>query len=366
MLNLAPLMEGARKRQFLEGMLAVQILASILLFAVFALGGSVAHLFTDFYTLPTIFAFAACAATFQLQDWVRRYYFIYGKSRLAITCDFISYVVQLGVISLLWMLKELTLSRTLVVMAITSLAAAMLAPITDRVWPSFGHLSEAWQQCKKLSRDLIIATQVRWLGVQGVFLIGTAIVGAAAAGGMRATSNLAGPVYLVLNSLDNFVPIKIGEELKRGGTAAAYRFVKRAIWGGTILFSLFVLPIAIFGRPILRILYGPAMVAFYWPMLFQLITIVIQTSAVLWFHLFRGLHDSQALVRGSAACAVASAATVYLFGHYWQASGIVLASLTGQVAIVVYSILHWKRREHEFLSRFCGTEEVNTTVEAIA
>jgi O-antigen/teichoic acid export membrane protein len=365
MLNLAPLMEGARKRQFVEGMLAVQILASILLFAVSAISGSIAHIFTDFYSFSCIFAFAACAATFQLQDWMRRYYFIHGKSRWAITCDFVSYVLQLAVVSLLWALKELTLSRTFVVMAVTSLAAAMMGPITDRVWPSFSHLNESWKQCRKLSRDLIVATQVRWLGVQGVFLIGTAIVGAAAAGGIRATANLAGPVYLVLNSLDNFVPIKIAEELKRSGTAAAYRFIVKAIWGGTVLFSLFILPIAVFGRPILRVLYGPAMVAFYWPMLLQLITIVIQTSAVLWFHLFRSLQDSRALLRGSAACAVASAATVYWFGHYWQASGIVRASLTGQVAIVAYCIFHWKRHEHQLLSRFPGAEKTPQTAEVL-
>src|SRR5580698_4442694 len=144
MLSIAPLMSGKEKRQFVSGMLAVQLLASLLVFAVFALAGAPLHIFTTFYSLPCIFAFAFCVGTFQLQDWLRRYYFLYNKGKFAIGSDFISYFVQLVLLFILWRAGHLTLFRTFQVMCITSVAALVMGPITDRLRPEIKHLRETW------------------------------------------------------------------------------------------------------------------------------------------------------------------------------------------------------------------------------
>jgi O-antigen/teichoic acid export membrane protein len=352
MLSIAPLMSGKEKRQFVSGMLAVQLLASLLVFAVFALAGAALHIFTTFYSLPCIFAFAFCVGTFQLQDWLRRYYFLYNKGKFAIGSDFISYFVQLVLLFILWRAGHLTLFRTFQVMCITSVAALVMGPITDRLRPEIKHLRETWARCKSLSRDLLIANQVRWFGVQGVLLIGTGIVGTAAAGGLRATLSLAGPVNLVLTSIENVIPIRIAEELKRTGAKGAYVLTRRTIVGGTVLFSLLLVPVGIFGRPILRILYGPAMMAFYVPMLLQLGSIVVQIASNLWVYFYRGVRDTRALLRGNALSAITSIATVYLFGRLWQAPGIVLASLLGMASAVMYFMLHWVRHREELVLRY--------------
>jgi|GEM_PF-1068320 O-antigen/teichoic acid export membrane protein len=352
MLSIAPLMSGKEKRQFVDGMLTVQLLASLLAFVAFAIAGATSRLFTTFFSLPSIFAFACCVGTFQLQDWLRRYYFLYHKGKFAIASDFISYFVQLLLLVVLWRVGQLTLFRTFLVMCITSVAGFLMGPLTDRLRPEIVHLRETWARCKSLSRDLLIANQVRWFGVQGVLLIGTGIVGAAAAGGLRATLSLAGPVNLVLTSIENVVPIRIAEELKKTGAQGAYSFTRRAIVGGTALFGLLIVPIGIFGRPILRFLYGPAMVAFYVPMLLQLASIVVQIASNLWVYFYRGVRDTRALLRGNALSAIASVATVYFFGHLWQAPGIVLSSLFGLASAVVYFIVHWMRHREELLLRY--------------
>jgi O-antigen/teichoic acid export membrane protein len=366
MLNIAPLLPDKEKRQFVQGMLAVQVLASMLLFVVFALAGTISHAFTNFYSFPCIFAFACCTGTFQLQDWLRRYYFLYNKGRLAIISDFISYTVQLVILFVFWKTGSLTLFRTFMVMFGTSVVAFAMGPITDELRPAMGRLRETWSRCRHLSRDLLIANQIRWFGVQGVFLIGTGIVGTAAAGGLRATANLAGPVYLVLNSLENIIPMRIAEEIKKKGAEGAYSFIKRAIFGGTLFFGLLILPVGVFGRPILRLLYGPAMVAFYLPMLLQLTSIVIQIASILWFHFYRSIQDTRALVRANVISAITSVATVYLFGHLWKAPGIVLSSLLGQTMIVLYSMLHWHYHRKHILLRHPSMDLIDSNAPAAA
>jgi O-antigen/teichoic acid export membrane protein len=91
------------------------------------------------------------------------------------------------------------------------------------------------------------------------------------------------------------------------------------------------------------------MVAFYVPMLLQLASIVVQIASNLWVYFYRGVRDTRALLRGNALSAIASIATVYLFGHLWQAPGIVLSSLFGLASAVVYFIVHWMRHRDELL-----------------
>jgi O-antigen/teichoic acid export membrane protein len=352
MLTIAPLLEREEKRHFLEGMLAIQALASLLLLVIGIAVGLVLHRYTNYYSYECILAIASSIGAFQLQDWVRRYYFLVDKKHLAIVSDSISYFVQLIILALLWRLGELTLSRTFWTMSLTSVAAFLIGPITDRILPSFRNLGSTWAECKSLSRDLLISNQVRWFGDQGILMIATGIVGPTGIGGLRATQSLAGPVSLVLTSLDNVLPIKIAEILKTRGTNGAYAFTRKSILLASLLLGSLLVPVAVFGRPLLRLVYGSAVVAFYVPMLLQLVNIIVGIATRLWFYLYRGVRDTRAILRANVLCAITSVATVYALGHYWNAAGIIMASLLGQVAIVAYCISHWRRYREELLSRY--------------
>jgi O-antigen/teichoic acid export membrane protein len=349
MLSIAPLLPAKEKHRFVNGMLAIQIMASVLLCVVFALVGAASHLFTKFYSFPCIFVFACCVGTFQLQDWLRRYYFLYNKGKLAFLCDMISYLGQFVLLLALWRLGRLTLTLTFTVMCITSVAALSIGPVTDRLSPAMDALKETWTRCKSLSSSLLISNQIRWFGTQGVLLIGAGIVGSVGIGGLRATSNLSGPVYLMLFSLENYVPMRLAEELKRKGASGAQEFIRRAILGGTVFFALLIAPVGIFGRPILRLVYGPALVAFYLPMLLQLAFIVVAAGTTMWYFLYRSLQDTRAIFRANALSSIVNIGTVYSFGHYWGVSGIVLSSLLSQVALMAYCIFHWTRYREELL-----------------
>jgi len=358
MLITAPMLDGDDKTRLLNGMLTMQLLASILLFAIFAIAGAVLHLFTSYYSLPCILAIAFSIGTYQLQDWLRRYYFLTSRGNLAIVCDFISYFVQLVLLAALAWTKNLTLPLTFWAITLTSLAAFSMGPITDRLRPSITRMRETWARCKRLSRELFIANQVRWFGDQGILLIGTSIVGATNVGGLRATQSLAGPVNIALTSLDNVLPMKIGELLKTKGTAGAYSYIRKAMIVSTLALGLLLIPIAIFGRSILRIVYGAAVVAFYVPMLLQLANMVIGIVTRLWFYFYRGVHDTRAVLRANALCTIVGVSTLFILGPLWKSTGVVLASLCSYVAIVVYCVYHWNRYKEELLLRFPGDSSV--------
>jgi O-antigen/teichoic acid export membrane protein len=349
MLSLAPLMETREKRQFVEGMLAIQILASLLLFLTFAVAGAVSRIFTTLFPLRTVLAFACCVGTFQLQDWLRRYYFLFHKQKLALVSDFISYVLQLLLLFSLWRLHSLTLLRTFLAICATSAVGFAMGPVTDHIRPAMGHLRNTWSQCKALSRDMLFSNQVRWFGTQGILLVGTAILGTTIAGGLRAAQNLAGPLYLFVLALENVVPIRIAEELRSKGPAGAHRFTQRAIFAGAAASGLIIVPIAVFGKSLLGHIYGPALAPFYLPMLLTMLSVVLQGIISMWLYLYRGLKDSRAILFTTVLNTVGCVAIVYWSAHVWQASGIVFAAMFGQVLALGYCMLHWRTSHKDFL-----------------
>jgi O-antigen/teichoic acid export membrane protein len=357
MLSLAPLMPPEEKKEFVSGMMMVQLFAGLLVCLVFAAVGSVAHMFTPFYSLSSTYAFATCVGVYQLQDWLRRYYFLYNKGGLAIINDFISYVVQFILIFVLWHFGQLTLVRTFLVMTVTSVAAIMMGPITDGLWPSLTYLGGAWHRCKVLSRDLVIANQIRWIGIQGVLLIGTGIIGVSASGGIRATMNLAAPVTLVLNSLENVFPIRIAESIKSKGVMGAYQLTRNGLIGGTLFFTLILTPVAVFGKQILHFIYGPAMVAYYVPMLLQLVSMTLLIQERLWLFFYRGVQETKAVLWSCILCALLSMSSVYYFGNHFKAAGVLCSTLLGQAAIGVYSLLYWREHRERLISRYPSEAE---------
>lgn len=365
MLNIGPLLNGEEKEHFVNGMLTLQLSASVLLFAAFALIGLTARLFTPFYSVPCILLFACCIGTYQLQDWLRRYYFLVNKGRHALVTDFISYCVQFLLLLVLWHMGRLTLQLTFLVMCLTSVAAVAMGPLTDRFRPSRGTLGATWKRCRSLSRDLLISGQVRWFGTQGLFLIGAAVLGSVGIGGLRATQSVGGPIYLILMSFENVVPIRMAEQLKRTGAAGTYAMAKRWIAMSSLLFSVAMVPIAVFGKPILKFLYGPALVAFYWPMLLQLATIVVTAATMLWFHFYRTVQETPVMLQANGLAALANLITVYWFGRLWSASGIVLSILLGQVVIAVFCALYWARNRTEILERY-PAPDVAMTAESLS
>jgi O-antigen/teichoic acid export membrane protein len=349
MLSIAPLLREREQEEFLDGMYSVQAISSLLLFLVFLFVGLTARLFTDFYDVRSIVAFTFCVGTYQLQDWLRRYYFLRNRGGWAIATDAISYLGQILVLLVLWRFHFLTLSTTFATIAVTSFLGFLIGPVTEHMRLSRRHLGTAWSRCKTLSRDLLIVNQVRWLGIQGVLLIGTGIVGAEGIGGLRATQNMTGPVNLALLSIENVIPVRLAEEIYRHGADAAYRFTRKATIGGVLLFSIVLIPLILFGKPILRFLYGAEVVAYYVPMLIQMVNMVLATVVRMYFYFFRSVQETKAMLVANGLCAIVSVATIFPLGHFFHASGIILASTSGQIAIILVSVWYWRAHKDRIL-----------------
>jgi O-antigen/teichoic acid export membrane protein len=345
MLSLGPLCANdAERRQFIRGIYGVQIGFSVAATIICAVAAVLfLWLRPTFGGMNLVLPFAVGVLFYLMQDWVRRYYFVTGKAIASVCNDIVSYVGQLIVLVILFVLHRLTLPAALWSIALTSGVAFALGAMLDRLGFSGDELKAAWQRCRTFSRDLAIANQLQWFVYQGAMLIGAGVLGAEAAGGVRATQNVVGPVNVAFQAMENLVPLRAGEEMRRGGVEGAAKFLFRFMWQGIVLLSVVFLLIGFFARDFLNFFYGHEVAVYTGILDLQMLYFMMMWPIRQLTFLFRTLNRTGAILFASAAAAAASLVTIYPFVRGFHTLGIMLAAVAGQVANLSYLAIAWLR-----------------------
>jgi O-antigen/teichoic acid export membrane protein len=345
MITLAALSEdGEPRKRYLRGMFGVQLRFCVIVTAAAALVSGVFLWFKpQFGGARLLPAFLISVFAYLMQDWLRRYYFAAGKSRDSIWNDVISYVGQAVILVGLMLMHRMTINTAFWSIAVTSAAAFLAGYAFERIGYSREELRESWHQSRGLSRDLAIANQLQWLVYQGAMLIGAAVLGAEAAGSVRATQNVVGPVNVAYQAMENLVPLKAGEEMRRGGIRRVAKFLFRFGCQGFVVLSLLFLGIGLFSREFLSFFYGHKVAVYGGVLDLQLVYFLLFWPLRQFSYLFRTINHTSSLLMASLLAAVTSLILIYPCVRSFHAMGIMVAAVAGQSMNLLYMAVAWMR-----------------------
>ena len=203
---------------------------------------------------------AVSAFAYQMQDFVRRYFFATRQSSRALADDALSYLTQLPILFLLHRAGHLNSATALWTMAVTSL----LGLVPGWLWME--QLDFNWKWIKaiarrhwKISRWLTGSALLVWTSGNLFVIAAPVYYGAAAAGVLKASQNLMGVTHVWFQGLDNVVPAETARRLREGGVHSMLAYTRSILlrWGGlTLLFAIVMAAAPGFW---LHLLYGPAM-----------------------------------------------------------------------------------------------------------
>jgi O-antigen/teichoic acid export membrane protein len=345
MLTLGSLCATAEERRvFIRGVYGIQLLFC----AIATIGTVVATIIYSYFdksVVPSNFLlpFTAAVALFLMQDWLRRYYFTIGKAAASLWNDAISYVGQVIVLSALWATHELTISTAFWAIAITSGVAFLTGAMLDGLRSTRESSRTAWRRIRALSIDLGIANQLQWLVYQGAMLVGASVAGPQAAGGVRATQNVIGPVNVAFQAMENIVPIRAAEEMRRGGIHKAARFLFRFGAAGFVALLVVFSAASLLSGRFLSFFYGHQLRAYADVLNLQMLYFLLAWPIRQLTFLFRTIENTRPILIASIVAAVASISCVYPAVRMYSASGIVLAALAGQISNLAYLAIAWLR-----------------------
>jgi len=220
---------------------------------------------------------AVSAFAYQMQDFVRRYFFSTRQSRHALANDALSYLTQLPLLFLLHRAGRLNSATALWVMAGTSIVGMIAGWFwIERIEFHWDWIKAITRRHWTLSRWLTGSALMVWTSSNIFVIAAPAYYGAAAAGALKASQNLMGVTHVWFQGLDNVVPVETARRLRQGGVDAMMSYTRSIIlkWGGlTLLFAVILGATPGFW---LRLMYGQQLVQYgYILRLYALLYVIV-------------------------------------------------------------------------------------------
>ena len=350
------------RRDFVRGVYGVQLVfCAIATLATVA--ATVIYMSVDRSGVPPVFVvpFSAAVAFFLLQDWLRRYYFTIGKARSSVWNDAVSYGGQVVVLTILWATHWLTVGSAFGAIALTSGLAFVIGAVLERLRSRRPEAQSAWRRIRSLSIDLGIANQLQWLVYQGAMLVGASVAGPQAAGGVRATQNVIGPVNIAFQAMENIVPIRAGEEMRRGGIHRAAKFLFRFGAAGFVALLLLFSAASFLSGRFLSFFYGHGLRIYAGVLNLQMLYFLLAWPIRQLTFLFRTMESTRPILISSVVAAVMSMSLVDPMVRGYGALGIVMAAVCGQLGNLVYLAIAWLRVSSAANGKFfAGTAELKS------
>jgi O-antigen/teichoic acid export membrane protein len=335
---------GDDRREFVRGVYGVQLMFCAIA-TLSTVGVTVIYMMVDRSGVPPHFVlpFALAVALYLLQDWLRRYFFTVGKAQDSLWNDAISYGGQVIVLGLLWEMHWLTIGTAFWTIALTSGIAFFIGAILERLRSTRTETSTAWRRIRSLSIDLGIANQLQWLVYQGAMLVGASVAGPQAAGGVRATQNVIGPVNIAFQAMENIVPIRAAEEMRVGGIQRAARFLFRFGAAGFVALLVVFSAASLLSGRFLSFFYGHQLRVYAGVLNLQMFYFLLAWPIRQLTFLFRTIESTRPILISSVVAALLSMSLVYPMVRGYGALGIVMAAVGGQIGNLVYLAIAWMR-----------------------
>ncbi len=330
--------------RFVRGMFGLLLsFCVITIVATVAAGVTYAALEGDAALARIIPAFCVSVVLYVAQDWLRRYYFTVGKAAASVWDDAVSYLGQVALLGLLMWMQWLTIESAFWTIALTSGVAFAAGAVLERLGSNFAETRDAFRQSRRISIDLGISNQLQWLVYQGAMLVGASVAGAQAAGGVRATQNVVGPVNIVYQALENIVPIRAAEEMRRGGIRRAEAFLFRFGLAGFVVLLVAFSAVSLVSDRFLVFFYGRQLQTYAGVLNLQMLYFLLAWPVRQYTFLFRTVKRTTPILISSIVAAAISLLLVYPMVRDFSALGIVIAAVAGQIGNLLYLVLAWVR-----------------------
>lgn len=301
---------------------AFSLLASLIIFVSVELSGV---FFPEWRVQHLALPLAFVAFFLQMQDFLRRYFFTCGRGSAAFANDAISYLGQLGLLLWLFQITQLNSAGALWVIAGTSTMAVLVGAI------SLGRMAWDWKLvCTVASRHLrfskwLAASVLMQLTAVNLFIIVAAsLLGAFAAGALKAAQNIMGILHILFHGLDNIVPAEASRRYDQMGIRALTGYLRKVAWFEGTATALFALLVGLFPEFWLGLFYGPEFLLYGALLKWYAAVYVIAFFGTPLRAWLRALEHTRPMFWATLGMMLFSIATAYPLNIWWGLTGTML------------------------------------------
>jgi O-antigen/teichoic acid export membrane protein len=259
MMSIGPKQTDEEAPVYFSVTLIQQLIMASVSFVLLLIGVWASQFFFPHWGISTLaFPLAFVCFSFQIQEYLRRYFFTRSKAYLAFMNDAVSYAGQVVLLLWLYFHHSGNISKALYIIGGTSLIAVLFGLIKlDKLqWPGSNWrpiVSRNW----KFSKWLAACALMQWSSGNFFIVAATWVWGASAAGIFRVAQSLIAVTHVWFQGLENVLPATAARLYHFEGRKSMLHYLRGVgtFWGGVT--ALFAVVISVAPNFWLHKLYGP-------------------------------------------------------------------------------------------------------------
>lgn len=339
LMSIGPKQTPEEQSTYYGAVAAQQAIFGILsFFLIWGVASFVATLFPEWNMKRLALPIACAAPAFQIQDFLRRYFFVRGRPARAFANDMVRYLGQLAVLVWLYQFAEMDTVRVLwVVTALALLAALMFGAncLVDLTWDTqafIGTVRRHWV----FSKWLIGSSLMLWSSSHLFILAVGAIMGAGAVGALRAAQNLMGVTNILLQGMENIVPAGASTQYHREGGKGLLRYIVKVVVLGEMAIGVVAVAAAVMPAFWLGLVFGDEYREYgyllqWFAVIYLLMYLTLTLEAAL-----RAIERTKAVFWGYLIMTAFSLAAVYPLINYLGLVGATIGLFSAQAILFVF------------------------------
>ena len=298
-----------------------------------------------------ISAFVLTVFSYHMQDFYRRYFFANKEQLEVIKMDILSYGFRVGILCVLIFVDDVSILEIFFCYSLCFLAGCFVGVRKYRGLlnlPLKVDIIQHW----KISKWLLPSGIMQWTSVNLFILMSSFLIGPVAVGAIKIGQNVVFAFNVVLQSIENFIPINAGNIHISSGYNSMYKYYEKILKIGIILVLVYSSLICVFSEEIIMYVYGTEYSEFnyviYW---FSIILIFMFLLSI--FRMFlRSINETRIWFRAYLNSSIISIFLVYPLEKFLGLNGALFGILIAHIILILSAALmiipqHSKRKYSE-------------------
>lgn len=205
------------------------------------------------------YAFSLSLVSFlsQNQDFLRRLFFLEGRTITALVNDLICYIGRLLVLFVVFISSEPSLKSVFSVMLITLFLSVSLGVMKlSKTTFDYKYNIEVFKRHWKMSNWLTGSALLMWFSGNYFVVAAAAILGPAAVGVLRASGNIIGMFNVLFLGLENIIPQSFSKRYLLTGSSGLRSYLMKLVFIGGALTTLASILLSFFSESLIIAIYG--------------------------------------------------------------------------------------------------------------
>ena len=340
MMTISPKQSEKEVSSYFGAVLIQQVAFAGLSFVLLIVGVKVSGIFFPHWQVQYLAVpLATVAFVFQMQDFLRRYFFVRGRASTAFVNDAISYLGQIVILIWLFQITKLDSSEVLWVITGTSAVALGIGMFClERITWNWAILYRVNRRHWHFSKWLIGSVLIQWMSGNLFIVTAGSLMGAAVVGALKAAQSIIAITHILFNSLENIVPVQASRCYRSGGGKALVAYLRKATWAGGTVTAIIAFLASTFPEFWFRLFYGNQFVSFgdilrWYAVIYLLIFLGLPMKVAL-----RTIEDNRSLFVADILATIFSIVMVFPLVQFLGVKGTLLGIL---VASVIRSSYLW-------------------------